>query len=233
MDTGKTDSDHNANTYIARSSLVQIGKNTDVNFEVPPSKVAFSWKLAYSVRITSGLPNLCCTKRRVRWTQWQVRILLTTRVRTTAVEKTNSTTVLDETPNRDEASDVRPWSRSPLCCMQDYQIHVWFETVGNLNVHMFLGKMFIELCTWGLFCMERKPFPLNLRSLAKRLAAQRSRQRLKILSDIPPVKENITIAVICVAKPVTILADTEDTVTVTTFRSGVMTIEMPIGLRIR
>lgn len=79
-----------------------------------------------------------------------------------------------------------------------------FGVVELLAAGVLLGKTFIDQCIRKFFPVERKTVPLHTWSVAILSAAQRSQQSAKILSEKPPVKEDISTATICVAKPIKI-----------------------------
>lgn len=100
-----------------------------------------------------------------------------------------------------------------------------FSWLKKMAIEVLIGTTFTDRCIRGIFPMERRIVPLHSWSAAILSAAQRSQESIIILSTITPVNKDITTAVSRVAKTMTLPAETEAPLMMTTSRCGLMEIE--------
>lgn len=92
----------------------------------------------------------------------------------------------------------------------------WFSLSEDVAQDALSGKTFIDQCFKRLFPLESKILPFHWRSVKILAPEQRSQQNANMFWETWPLKEDVPIAFICIAKLLTLPAENEAPVIVAT-----------------
>lgn len=105
------------------------------------------------------------------------------------MEKVNSTTADDKTPNSDDASSICSWSHFTDDLDDRSSSTQWLGVVQNPAIDLLLGAKFIDRCIGSIFHMDRKIVSLDSRSVVNQSAEQHRHKSANTLPEKHQMKK--------------------------------------------